>query len=58
MTIEARIRGLGSRHHNLDMKIEDAARSPAADSLQIKELKRQKLRLKEQMDVLRGARAQ
>jgi hypothetical protein len=57
MTIEARIRELGSRHQTLDRAIEDENRRPGGDSLRVGELKRQKLKLKEQIEVLRGARA-
>jgi hypothetical protein len=57
MAIEARIRELGSRHHTLERAIEAEIRRPAADSLRLNELKRQKLKLKEEMEVLRGARA-
>ena len=57
MTVEARIRELGFRHQNLDRAIEDEARRPIGDSLRVVELKRQKLKLKEQIEVLRGARA-
>jgi hypothetical protein len=57
MAIEARIRELGSRHINLDKAIDDELRRPISDSLRLHELKRQKLRLKEEIDVLRGARA-
>ncbi len=57
MAIEARIRELGVRHQTLDKVIEEETRLPSTDSLRLKELKRQKLKLKEQMDVLRAARA-
>jgi hypothetical protein len=54
MAIEARIRELGVRHENLDRAIQDEARRPASDDMRLRELKRQKLRLKEQMEALRG----
>jgi hypothetical protein len=57
MAIDARIRELGNRHQTLDRAIDDELRRPLSDSLKLKELKRQKLRLKEQIEVLRGARA-
>ncbi len=57
MAIEARIRELGSRHQNLDRTIEEESRRPNADSVRVNELKRQKLRVKEQIEVLRGGRA-
>ena len=52
MTIEARIRELGNRHRTLDEAIHQATRSPSTDSLQLRELKQQKLRLKEQITSL------
>ena len=57
MAIEARIRELGSRHQLLEKAIEDERRAPSGDSLRMHELKRQKLKLKEEIEVLRGARA-
>ena len=54
MAIDARIRELGSRHQNLDRMIADELKSPASDTLRLRTLKRQKLRLKEEMDNLRG----
>lgn len=54
MAVEARIRELGSRHETLDRAIQDEIRRPAADDLRLKELKRQKLRLKEEMEALRS----
>ncbi len=57
MAIEARIRELGSRHQNLERAIEDELRRPMSDSVRVHDLKRKKLQLKEQIEVLRGARA-
>ncbi|CAN5129177.1 DUF465 domain-containing protein [soil metagenome] len=57
MVIEARIRELGTRHQSLDRAIDDETRRPTADSLRLHELKRQKLKLKEEIDGLRKARA-
>jgi hypothetical protein len=57
MAIDARIRELGSRHQTLDRAIEEELRHPSTDSLRVREMKLQKLRLKEQIEVLRGARA-
>ena len=57
MAIEARIRELGARHQNLDRAISDEIRRPSVDSLRLHDLKRKKLKLKEEMEVLRGARA-
>ena len=57
MAIEARIRELGSRHTSLDRAIEEETRRPSSDSLRLHDLKRQKLKLKEEIDGLRKARA-
>jgi hypothetical protein len=54
MALEARIRELGSRHQSLEDAIQDEMRRPAADDIRLRELKRQKLRLKEEMESLRG----
>ena len=52
MTIEARIRELGNRHRNLDETIRTEMTRPSTDSLRVRELKQQKLRLKEQITSL------
>jgi hypothetical protein len=57
MAVEARIRELGTRHQSLEKAIEDETRRPSGDSLRLIEMKRQKLKLKDQIEVLRGARA-
>jgi hypothetical protein len=54
MALEARIRELGSRHQSLEDEIQDELRRPGGDDLRLQELKRQKLRLKEEMEALRG----
>lgn len=53
MALDARIRELGNRHQTLDRLIEDELRRPASDDIRLKELKRQKLRLKEEIESLR-----
>jgi hypothetical protein len=53
MAIEARIRELGVRHQSLERAIEYEVSRPAADAVRLKELKRKKLRLKEEMESLR-----
>ena len=55
MAIEARIRELGSRHETLDRAIHEEASRPASDEVRLRELKRRKLRLKEEMETLRKA---
>ena len=54
MAIEARIRELGVRHQSLERAIQDELARPAADTDRLKDLKRQKLRLKEEMETLRS----
>lgn len=54
MTIDARIRELGNRHRNLDQVIQQEMGRPAADATQVRELKRRKLRLKEEIQSLRA----
>lgn len=54
MAVEARIRELGSRHQSLENQIQDELSRPAADDIRLKKLKREKLRLKEEMENLRG----
>lgn len=53
MALDARIRELGSRHQNLEQAIQDEMRRPHSDDIRLKELKRQKLRLKEEIESLR-----
>ncbi|HYE41972.1 MAG TPA: DUF465 domain-containing protein [Caulobacteraceae bacterium] len=57
MAIDARIRELDSRHRSLEEAIEDELSHPAADSLRLAELKRRKLRLKEEIEGLRSHHA-
>ena len=57
MAIDARLRELGNRHQTLDRAIDEEVRRPAADAMRLAQMKRQKLRLKEEIEVLRGARA-
>lgn len=54
MAVEARIRELGTRHENLDKAIHDELSRPAANDVKLKDLKRKKLKLKEQIEALRA----
>ena len=49
MAIDGRIRQLGNRHQTLDMAIQEELSRPMADSTRIAEMKRKKLKLKEQL---------
>ncbi len=53
MAIEQRIRELDARHRDLDIIIKAEAQRPAADPAQIAAMKRQKLKLKEEIEQLR-----
>lgn len=54
MAIDGRIRELGSRKENLERLIEQTMRSPTPDPVRVSELKRQKLRLKEELERMRA----
>ncbi len=54
MTIDARIRELGNRHRSLDEAIQQELGRPSADATQVRELKRRKLRLKEEIRSLQA----
>ena len=53
MAVQARIRELGNRHQTLERAIEDELSRPVSDDLRLREMKRQKLKLKEEMESLR-----
>lgn len=53
MPIEARIRELDARHVRLDEELEEVNKHPSADSLEVSRLKKEKLRVKEQIERLR-----
>lgn len=52
MAIDGRIRQLGNRHQTLDLAIQEELTRPMADSTRIAEMKRKKLKLKEQLQQL------
>jgi len=54
MAIDARIRELGMRHQSLERAIEDEGSRPAADTVRLRDLKRKKLRLKEELESLKS----
>jgi len=53
MAIEQRLRELDARHRELDFIIENEARRPSSDDMQLAAMKRQKLKLKEEIETLR-----
>jgi len=54
MAVEARIRELVVRHQTLERAIQDELSRPAADDFRLRDMKRQKLRLKEEMESLKS----
>lgn len=57
MAVDARIRELGSRHQTLERMIQDEVSRPFSDDVKLKDLKRKKLKLKEEMEALRAQSA-
>ncbi len=55
MSLQGRIEELSRRHRQLDEKIHDEQKRPVMDDQTVKDLKRQKLRIKEEMSMLRAS---
>ncbi len=55
MTMASHLQELRRKHETLSEKVERAQRSPAADDLQIASMKKQKLRIKEEITRLSQA---
>ncbi len=53
MALESHIQELADKHHKLDEQIHDELHRPLPDELTIAELKKRKLRLKEEIERLR-----
>ncbi len=53
MALESRIRELDLRHRDLDAAIQTEATHPGIDTVRITEMKRQKLKIKEEIEALR-----
>jgi hypothetical protein len=53
MALDAHLGELSDRHRALDRKIEEEMARPTADDLKIAELKRQKLRLRDEIERLK-----
>ncbi len=49
MTLTSHLQELRRKHEALSQKVEEAQRSPGTDDLEIAEMKKQKLRLKEEI---------
>ena len=58
MTIEARVRELDQRHQSLKTLIAREERAPSTDSLYLSELKRKKLKLKEEIERIKSVMRQ
>lgn len=52
MTLSSHLQELRRKHQALSEQVEEAQRAPATDGLHIADLKKQKLRLKEQIERL------
>lgn len=53
MAIKAHMDTLNQRHQELETALSAEIKSPAADELRVVELKRQKLKIKDQLEELR-----
>lgn len=53
MAVDAHLEGLSTRHQALEKKIEREMAHASVDYLKLTELKRQKLRIKDEMERLR-----
>jgi hypothetical protein len=53
MALDARLEELSEKHRALDRKIEEELARPTSDDLKITEWKRQKLRLKDEIERLK-----
>ena len=52
MSIKGHINELSNKHRELDIEIQNAEKRPASDPIYLSELKRKKLRIKEQLENL------
>ncbi|MEM0936475.1 MAG: YdcH family protein [Pseudomonadota bacterium] len=52
MSVSAHVQELRKKHAHLSAEVEEAQRSPGVDQLQIATLKKQKLRIKEEISRL------
>jgi hypothetical protein len=53
MAIESHLAELEKRHHALELQINEALTHPSTDDLQLAELKRRKLHVKDEIERLR-----
>lgn len=52
MSLSSHIEELKKKHHALSEKVEQAQRAPGSNTLEIAELKKQKLKIKEEIERL------
>ena len=52
MSVNAHLTELKKKHANLSLEVEQAQRSPGIDDLHVAQLKKQKLKLKEEIERL------
>ncbi|KPD13523.1 YdcH family protein [Phaeobacter sp. 11ANDIMAR09] len=52
MSLSSHLTELKKKHDHLSMEVEQAQRSPSTDGLEIAEMKKQKLKLKEEIERL------
>ena len=55
MSLSSHLQELRKKHENLSQQVEAASRNPATDQVEITQLKKQKLRLKEEITRLSQA---
>ena len=55
MSIQGRIEELTKRHAKIDEKIHEEQKRPSSNDIVLQDLKRQKLRLKEEIGMLRAS---
>lgn len=54
MSLDSRIQELQRRHDQLDKEIEEAFTHPSVDNLQLAEMKRKKLQMRDEINELRA----
>lgn len=54
MSIDARIRELDRRHRSLESELRDAMSHPSSEDAAIRQIKRRKLHIKEEIELLRS----
>lgn len=55
MSLQGRISELNHKHRELDHQIDEEAKRPAVDDLRLQELKRRKLKIKEELRWLKAS---